>query len=139
MIMRRIREDVTWRAILCAALVLALGILFLFDPAIYAFYPVCWLHKLTGLYCPACGSLRAMHHLLHGQAAVAFGCNPLLVLSAPLVFVFCFVKWLSRGDGLARRQSGQRRPGLYWVLLLVLVIFGILRNLPFSEFAWMSP
>ena len=40
----------------------------------------CWFYQLTGLYCPGCGSGRAVHALLQGQLRRAFGYNVLLFL-----------------------------------------------------------
>src|SRR6059036_559562 len=68
--------------------VLAAGVLFCFDPSHYPFYPVCFFHKSTGLLCPGCGSLRAMHQLLHGHVAAAMHFNALLVLSLPIAAWF---------------------------------------------------
>jgi hypothetical protein len=68
--------------------VLAGVVLFCFDPSRSAFYPVCLFHKTTGLLCPGCGSLRALHELLHGHLATAWRFNPLLVGSLPVLFWF---------------------------------------------------
>src|ERR1035438_1340940 len=58
-------------------------VLFCFDPRQYHFYPICLFHQTTGLLCPGCGALRAMHQLLHGHLAVAFQFNPMLIVSLP--------------------------------------------------------
>ena len=126
---------------ICLGLMLAGSVavvLFLFDPARSAIYPVCHFHKLTGWHCPGCGSLRALHHLTHGELAAAFSCNPLLIVSLPVL------AWLA-GRRLIRRRS-ERAPlpsavklAALWVVVGVIVLFGILRNLPFPAFGWMSP
>src|SRR5215469_5193653 len=56
-----------------------------FDPATSGFFPPCPFHYLTGLYCPGCGSLRAIHQLLQGNLQVAWAMNPLTVLLLPFV------------------------------------------------------
>jgi hypothetical protein len=126
-----------------AAVLLLLGaigagaVLFLFNPAQSGFYPYCVLHRSTGLLCPGCGTLRAMHQLLHGELGAAFRCNPLFVLLAPVVAgVFLYHYW--------RRRNGQPaspsiRPAWLWCALVVLVVFGVLRNLPFAQTAWLAP
>jgi hypothetical protein len=51
----------------------------------------CPFHAVTGLFCPGCGSLRAMHHILNLRFAPAFSHNPLaaaLALLAPFAIVF---------------------------------------------------
>ena len=40
----------------------------------------CPFYRLTGLYCPGCGSGRAIYALLHGHPAASFRCQPLLYL-----------------------------------------------------------
>jgi len=133
------REKRIWIAVGCATLGLALVVLFLFDPARSGFYPQCWLHKLTGLSCPGCGSLRAVHHLLHGQLVVAFRCNPLLVVLIPIAAGFLLRRLFKLWRGELTPVKERNRNGCYWVILVVLVVFGVLRNLPFAAFAWMSP
>lgn len=113
-------------------------VLFLFDPTRSAFYPVCHFHKLTGWHCPGCGSLRALHHLTHGELAAAFGCNPLLMVSLPVL------AWLAGRRLIRGRSSPSPFPSCVkmvaiWVVVAVIVLFGILRNLPYPAFAWMSP
>src|SRR5208283_1274662 len=51
------------------AAAVAAAVLFVFDPATAGFYPVCALHEMTGLQCPGCGGLRAMHQVFHGHLA----------------------------------------------------------------------
>ena len=48
-------------------------------------YPPCPFYYITGLYCPGCGSSRALHQLLHGNLLMALDLNPLMVLSIPFV------------------------------------------------------
>src|SRR5262249_16351094 len=69
--------------------VTAMLVLFCFDPANVRIYPAGAFHAVTGMDCPGCGSLRAMHQLLHGHLATAMRLNPLAVLSVP------FLGWLA--------------------------------------------
>jgi hypothetical protein len=107
------------------------GMLYLFDPGQYAFYPRCLFHATTGLNCPGCGALRAAHQLLHGNLGSAWALNPLLVLLSP------WLAWMSFAS-LARALTGRafRRPFTHprwmWVLLAILIAFGVCRNLPLA-------
>src|SRR5260221_9010819 len=75
-----------WHGFLLVGIIaLAAGVLFFFDPAEHAFYPVCFFHRTTGLLCPGCGSLRAVHQLSHGHLAAAFRVKPLLVVCLPFL------------------------------------------------------
>ena len=60
-------------------------VLFAHDPANSMFYPPCPFRALTGFYCPGCGTLRALHQLLHGHLVAAFWLNPLAALLLPFL------------------------------------------------------
>jgi hypothetical protein len=106
----------------------ALAVLAVFDPRQHAFYPTCLFHSTTGLLCPGCGSLRALHELLRGHLATALRFNPLLIISMP------FVAWWGARP-LTRWMRGEPatlalRPIWIWTFLAVTLAFGICRNLP---------
>jgi len=63
----------------------AAAILFFVDPATSSIYPPCPFYLFTGLWCPGCGSGRALHALLHGDVLRALDLNPLMVISLPLL------------------------------------------------------
>jgi hypothetical protein len=119
------------------ALVAGAIVLFLFNPSQHAFYPFCIFYRTTGLLCPGCGSLRALHQLLHGNLAAALHLNALLVLCLPPAGWFA-------GDLVIRKLRNQaatltvRTIWLWWGLA-VLVAFGILRNLPCARLAGLAP
>ncbi len=114
----------------------ALAVLATIDPNEPGHYPMCPLLATTGLYCPGCGSLRAVHDLLHGDLHGALARNPLTVLAVPVLLI----AWL----GWARRSTGRRAPhptslppAAVWGVLVVVVGFWVLRNLP--GMTWLSP
>ena len=112
-------------------------VLFGFDPRQYHFYPTCFFHQTTGLLCPGCGALRALHQLLHGQLSAAFRLNPVLVVSLPLLL------WL--GVGYVLRKAANQpaslplRPLWLWLLLAAVLVVSVLRNLPGAPFALLRP
>ncbi len=118
----------------------AVGVLLLrsFDPATSGIFPSCPLHYLTGLYCPGCGSLRAIHQLLQGNLRQAWAFNPLTIALLPFI-----------GYGLVSHALVQLRgrglpqpflPGA-WIraLCAVIILFGIARNLPLHPFNLLVP
>ena len=124
----------------CIALVLAAAaaVLFFFDPAQHGFYPTCLFHRLTGLNCPGCGGLRALHQLSHGRVGAAFRLNALVVTGLPVVALLG-ARWAwRRVTGRSQPAFTLRLPWL-WVALAALVLFGILRNLPYPMLARLSP
>lgn len=116
-------------AALLGAMVLGGAILYAVDPAKHALYPTCWFYATTGWECPGCGGLRATHHLLHGQLAAAWALNPLAVLLAPIYAWVAFdaILRLLRGRGL---PGSAPRPVMLWIGLAGLLLFTVLRNLP---------
>ena len=81
--------------LLGAAAVLAAA-LFFFDPATYGFYPPCLFKTIFGAQCPGCGSLRAIHQLLHGNVAAAWALNRPIVVGLPLAAIAGGVNLLIR-------------------------------------------
>ena len=89
---RTIPTAPAWPRWLLVVGVIAAGtVLFFFDPVRTWFYPQCLFHTLTGLQCPGCGSLRALHALLHGEIRRAVALNPLLFV-AGLFFGYVALK-----------------------------------------------
>ncbi|SDC35068.1 Protein of unknown function [Sanguibacter gelidistatuariae] len=101
-------------------------------PGQFGICPTLWL---TGWYCPGCGALRATFDLAHLDLAAAWAMNPLWVLAVPVVAVV-WAAWLRRAW---RGTSARPFPGwLGVVLLVVLVLFGVLRNVP-ALASWLAP
>jgi hypothetical protein len=127
-----------WLVVVFAVASLAGGaILFLFNPVEFGFYPICVFHQMTGLLCPGCGSLRALHQLLHGHFAAACHFNALLILSLPLLVwhgVRITIRQMKHAPPLA-----PIRPRWVWWAFAVVLLFGVLRNLPFVPLPWLRP
>ena len=112
-------------------------VLFYFDPRQYHFYPICLFHQTTGLLCPGCGALRAMHQLLHGHLAAAFYFNPMFIVSLP--FLFCYGARFALQKARNQPLSIGLRPGWLWLILLAVLLVSVLRNLPGAPFALLRP
>lgn len=113
-----------------------LALLFFLNPVEHAFYPQCLFHRVTGLNCPGCGGLRAVHQLLHGHFETAFRLNPLFVLALPIGIIFFTGCIWRRARG--KKKSLAIHLAWVWIGVAVVIAFGIARNLPFAPFAWMS-
>jgi len=118
----------------------ALVLLFAFDPAQHAFFPKCVFYWATGLFCPGCGSQRAVHALLHGHLGEALGQNALVVLALPYLGYVGVRRALEVSGRIARRTAAAPLPPAVAVGLVAVVIgFMVLRNLPTMPFAWLAP
>lgn len=111
-------------------LVLGAGLIIIynFNPVDGAsYYPKCPSFWLTGLYCPGCGITRALHQLLHGNIRAALAYNPLAIIVSPLVIWMMFKPhWIYHS----------MTPKIAFV---VLVAYGILRNIPYYPFLLLAP
>ncbi|MEY4386688.1 MAG: hypothetical protein RLY20_1971 [Verrucomicrobiota bacterium] len=114
------------------ALICVLAVLFALNPAHHAIYPVCYFHRLTGLQCPGCGGLRAVHHLLRGDIVTAFRFNQVVVLAVPVLAWLGVQRW--RRGPAPQRPSWTRQMFWGWTILGVLIVFWIVRNLPLECF-----
>jgi hypothetical protein len=113
----------------------AAGVLFLFNPAEYHFYPVCWFYRTTGLLCPGCGGLRAMHQLSHGHVLEALRFNAAAVAGIPFVAAYAWRRFQTRQQ--LRAHSPRRTSLIVCAVVALILIFGIVRNLP--QFDWLRP
>jgi hypothetical protein len=110
--MRRVRAS---RLVpVCLGLAVVTAALALFDPATTWWFPSCPFHAMTGLLCPFCGSLRAIHALLRGAPLAALAFNPLVIVGGGM--------WVVARERTAIWCSGPRGP-------MLLAAFTLLRNL----------
>ncbi len=127
----------------CLVLITAVLFVYRMNPFGNPLVPGCSFYRLTGLFCPACGMTRAMHHVLHGRFAQAFSLNVLwpaivLFLSASLGLWFF---WLITGKNPLHKANWFLRlyPAVTWVIVISLFAFWVLRNIPVYPFTWLAP
>lgn len=117
--------------ILCAGF-----ILYSIPPTENSIYPPCIFHKITGLYCPGCGSTRAIHSLLHLEIRKAFAYNPLVVIFLPFISLWLLIS-------IYRIKKGQSTiilPNGFALFFLILIVsFWVLRNIPIYPFNLLAP
>ena len=124
---------------------IGIGLFFPFCAALALFYArygkdsgLCLFYRLTGLYCPGCGSGRAIGGLLRGQPLKwVFSCNVLLFplgIPALLVGIHEYLRVVFPALKLRPVYVSQRT---LKILIGILLGFWILRNLPM--FAFLAP
>ena len=118
------------RSPIVAALVAGAGCAYLAlndpnDPGVLM--PACPTKLVTGLDCPACGGLRMVRALLHGDIRAAARANAFLLVLTPVVAVL-WVLWVR--SAWRGRPSGLRlsRPVAFAVLTTALA-WTVARNL----------
>ena len=114
------------------------GLVYLVDPRLPGNYPPCLFLAFTGCYCPGCGTLRALHRLLHGDLVGALGYNPLAILMLPFLIIV-------GGDALARACGRPLLPlfnvppRMAWGLLAGILLFWTLRNIQVYPLTALAP
>ncbi|MEU6241384.1 DUF2752 domain-containing protein [Streptomyces sp. NPDC047024] len=105
------------------------------DPNQPGHYPVCPLYALTGLYCPGCGGLRSAHAFVHGDFLGALRDNAFGV-AAYAAFAVLWTVWAVRA-ARGRPLRIDVAPAVLWVSGGALLVFTVVRNLPFG--GWLHP
>ena len=98
--------------------------------------PTCFFHQITGFYCPGCGVQRSFHALLNGHISTALSYNLLFVLCLPLIIYFVLGYILEKKHSCS---SFIYKPNFSLTVLIVVISFWLLRNLPFTPFSWLAP
>ena len=114
------------------------GLVWYFDPTRAGFLPACPLYKMTGFACPGCGLTRGFHALFHGDIVTALDFNALIPLFV-VIFVVLYVSTLL--FALRGRRFPKWPLSLYSVygFIVLLLAFGVVRNLPYYPFNVLFP
>lgn len=89
----------------------------------------------TGLVCPGCGTLRAIHALSHGDVAAAWQRNPALLVVGPLLVLVWLTAVRRAWLGVPRRWTPG--PRLLATIPVLVAAYWVLRNVPGLE--WLGP
>jgi hypothetical protein len=118
-----------------ASLIVIVAAVYLSTPGESAWLPGCIFFKLTGLYCPGCGTTRMLFYLVHGHPLEALQYNPLSMLVLPIVLY-----------SLVRKSFAFKLPGLpkvspRWLaaFAFAVVLFTVARNIPAEPFCKLAP
>jgi hypothetical protein len=108
------------------------------DPTRLSFIPICPLFSMTGFACPGCGLTRAFHALFDGYLIPALDFNILVPVWAA-IFGYSFISLVltaTRGRGLPMWPTW---PKFLWTFMIVLLTFGVVRNIPAWPFTILFP
>jgi hypothetical protein len=109
-----------------------------FDPKTAGFFPVCPLYSLTGFACPGCGLTRGFHALFHGDVLTALDYNAMLPFFA-LLICFALLALITFAIRGTRTRLNLLHPTALWFFLVMLLVFGVVRNLPWYPFTVLFP
>jgi hypothetical protein len=118
--------------------VLSIAVIYTIDPRNPGAYPICPFLGLTGYHCPGCGTLRALHQLSHGQLFGALGYNPFTIVSLPFI-IFSYVSGFAKAFRLPVLPAVFIPHQWIWALLVGVVAFWVLRNVPIDPLTVLAP
>lgn len=108
------------------------------NPSGQSFFPKCPFHSITGYHCPGCGSQRALHDFLHGNIIEGFKHN-FLIGMAVLVFLYKGFVLIRSYFYPQKSNNLLYHPKTAWAILILVLSFWVLRNLPFEPFSFLAP
>lgn len=91
----------------------------------------CLFYEITGYYCPGCGITRLLFSLLKLDFYQAFRYNPLIFILIIITGIYWLVKFILKKF---MNISIEIPNYVYYILLVIVIIFGILRNIPMFDF-----
>lgn len=89
----------------------------------------CLFHEVTGLYCPGCGVSRMCLALFRLDFQAAFLANPVILMLLPaglIIALQMMVRYVKTGTHLPTRTQTV----IIYFMISILLLFGLLRNLP---------
>ncbi|MBR6404426.1 MAG: DUF2752 domain-containing protein [Eubacterium sp.] len=113
----------TLRDVLILALV---GILYYVVVRFMHLGMACYIHYLTGYYCPMCGSTRMIIELTKFNISKAFHYNPFMFISLPyVIYEVVYLFYICE----AKKKAGKVNQVVLFIWTALLAIFGIVRNI----------
>lgn len=88
----------------------------------------CLFYQITGKYCPGCGITRMATHLLRLDIKAAFYSNMAVFLMIPIGIVIV-IRWTLGYILYGKRNFTKAEEWLFILISILLIIFGILRNI----------
>ena len=92
------------------------------------YFTVCLFKSWTGMACPACGSTRAVEHLLHGELMLALSINPVGLFvtgsigAGAMLFVYDLMKGTTVLETTAHRVNAWLKDPLVFGSFITFVV-----------------
>ena len=120
-------------------IIVALALVYIFiNPSEVDFLPKCPFYLATGFYCAGCGSQRATHQLLHFNILGVLQQNIFYLFVLLLVAYHLTITFINK---YFKKNSYNYlyHPKVPIIFLVIIVLFWVLRNIPFYPFTLLAP
>ena len=114
--------------LLIAFIAIAAALYFIYNPVDFVWFPKCAFYKLTGLECPACGSQRAVHAILHGDIIGGLKYNAFILISIPYGLGLIIIS-IFKTPFTAKLRSKLLHPKVVYLYCIIFIGWWIIRNL----------
>ena len=130
-----------WALLTAVALMFGVAAVWLYrtGPGLAGFAPGCVLRKTTGFHCPGCGMTRATYALLHGDLPAAVSFNPVGSVLLPVALGCLGLEMIAWARGKPWPFRLMPGPKLSVFLAVLVIGFGLVRNLPWWPFTLLVP
>ena len=93
----------------------------------------CVFKLFTGLNCPSCVVKRMGIAMMHGDLPVDFRYNQLLFVLTPffaIYILFFIIRYIKTGNSKLSKTENI----IFIIIIIMLIVYGIIRNLPFYPY-----
>ena len=99
----------------------------------------CIFYKITGLYCSGCGTGRAIRDLLHLDIMSALSHNVLFTALIPFIGYYFFAWYINfiTNKKIIKVPRITKKGSV--ILGIIVIMFFVLRNIPFESFIILAP
>lgn len=111
-------------------LIIASLIVFFFNPTKTPLFPQCIFRKITGWYCPGCGSGRGFYQLIRGNFRKAWHLNPALILGLFLLSLMFLAELFSSRSRFFFILNRFFHSSIYaYSLFFAILVWWVVRNI----------
>lgn len=99
----------------------------------------CIVYDQLHIYCCGCGATRALEDLMHFRILEALDHNVFFVISLPFIVYYFFKEYVRIATGRDIIPFIKININGAIIILTIIILFGIVRNIPFYPFTILAP